>query len=116
MKVADDYVIGGEYFEQETQTANIFLNESPQNLGNSHLSPGVTAQTMSHCNHEDVAEILKELKFMSNRLRREDELSQIVAEWRFAAMVVDRLCLVLFSTFTIVSTLVCVTSVPHLLV
>lgn len=65
---------------------------------------------------EEINAILQEMKFLTNRLRREDEVGDIVNEWRGAAMVIDRLCLILFTAFTIVSTLVCITSAPHLIV
>jgi len=35
-----------------------------------------------------------------------------VNDWRFAAMVVDRLCLCLFTVFTVVSTLTILLSAP----
>lgn len=70
----------------------------------------------SSASSEEINAILQEMKFLTNRLRREDEVGDIVNEWRGAAMVIDRLCLILFTAFTIVSTLVCITSAPHLVV
>ncbi|XP_064461455.1 neuronal acetylcholine receptor subunit alpha-7-like isoform X2 [Ornithodoros turicata] len=58
--------------------------------------------------------ILRELRFITNRMRKDEEVKEIVNEWRFAAMVVDRVCLILFSLFTIVSTCACLFSAPHL--
>lgn len=70
----------------------------------------------SSTNSEEISAILQEMKFLTNRLRREDEVGDIVNEWRGAAMVIDRLCLILFTAFTIMSTLICITSAPHLVV
>ncbi len=83
---------------------------------------------------EDSA-VLRELRFITDRMRKsdwEDEVGamihtdpilrgfylkkvsqslilpifvQMVNDWRFAAMVVDRICLILFSTFLVASTL-----------
>lgn len=44
-----------------------------------------------------IAEILKELKFITSRLKTEDLEKSIVADWKFAAMCVDRLCLIIFT-------------------
>lgn len=70
----------------------------------------------SSAKSEEISAILQEMKFLTNRLRREDEVGDIVNEWRGAAMVIDRLCLILFTAFTIMSTLICITSAPHLVV
>lgn len=60
-------------------------------------------------------EIMQEMRFITNRYRREDDLSDIIGEWKFAAIVIDRLCLILFSTFAVISTAVCLLSAPHLM-
>ena len=59
--------------------------------------------------------IMQELRFITNRLRRDDELGDIIGEWKFAAIVIDRLCLIMFSTFAIISLGVCLMSAPHLI-
>ncbi|XP_003373299.1 putative Low-density lipoprotein receptor domain class A [Trichinella spiralis] len=47
----------------------------------------------------DLAAILKELRYITDRMRKEDEEHEIISDWKFAAMAVDRLCLVIFTTF-----------------
>lgn len=47
------------------------------------------------------------------QLRKEDETSEITKDWKFAAMVVDRLCLIIFTLFTIISTLAVLFSAPN---
>ena len=42
--------------------------------------------------------ILKELKFITNRMKLHDEEEEIIGDWKFAAMVIDRF--VLFCTCT----------------
>ena len=60
-------------------------------------------------------EVMQELRFITNRLRREDDLSDIIGEWKFAAIVIDRLCLIVFSSFAVISTADCLLSAPHLI-
>lgn len=47
------------------------------------------------------------------QLRSEDEKGEITKDWKFAAMVVDRLCLIIFTLFTIISTVAVLFSAPN---
>lgn len=42
------------------------------------------------CTHKDLHYILKELQFITNRMKKADEDAEVVSDWKFAAMVVDR--------------------------
>ena len=53
---------------------------------------------------------------MTNRLKAMDEENEIESDWKFAAMVIDRFCLITFTTFTIVTTIAVLFSAPHILV
>ena len=53
---------------------------------------------------------------MTNRLKAMDEENEIESDWKFAAMVIDRCCLIIFTTFTIVTTIAVLFSAPHILV
>jgi len=61
-------------------------------------------------------EILLEMKFITDRLRQEDDTKELIAEWRYAATVLDRVCLILFSLFTVLSLAICLYSAPQLIV
>jgi len=58
-------------------------------------------------------EILYELRLLTGRLRDDEMRLAICSDWKFAAMVIDRFCLMLFTVFTIVSTCVILFSAPH---
>lgn len=45
------------------------------------------------CSHKDLHYILKELQFITNRMKKADEEAELISDWKFAAMVVDRLVL-----------------------
>lgn len=79
------------------------------------LGPG-GASTVHACVHSsrELNSILRELRFITSRMRKDEEEKEIVGEWKFAAMVVDRVCLIIFSGFTIISTCACLFSAPHL--
>lgn len=62
----------------------------------------------------ELTAILREMRFITGRMRREDKTNDIIAEWKYAAMVVDRVCLIVFTLFTVLSTCICLFSAPHL--
>lgn len=39
---------------------------------------------------EELHTILKELRFITDRMKKADEGDEIISDWKFAAMVVDR--------------------------
>ena len=59
---------------------------------------------------------MKELKFITNRMKEMDEENEIVSDWKFAAMVIDRFCLITFTSFTLATTLAVLLSAPHIIV
>lgn len=46
--------------------------------------------SMSGCTHKDLHLILKELQFITGRMRKADDEAELISDWKFAAMVVDR--------------------------
>nr|XP_014284142.1 neuronal acetylcholine receptor subunit alpha-7 isoform X1 [Halyomorpha halys] len=60
--------------------------------------------------------ILRELQFITSRMRKADEEAELISDWKFAAMVVDRVCLIIFSLFTIIATVIVLISAPHIIV
>jgi hypothetical protein len=62
-----------------------------------------------------LAAILGELRALTGKLREEDDRQALCSDWKFAAMVVDRVCLVFFSVFTAVSTFAIIFAAPHVI-
>ena len=60
--------------------------------------------------------ILKEIRIITDRIREDDEASAAAGDWKFAAMVLDRMCLIFFTTFTIVATCAVLSVAPHVIV
>lgn len=61
----------------------------------------------------DVSRILEEVQYIARRLREHDAAAAVSGEWKFAAAVVDRLCLVAFSLFSIVCTFSILMAAPN---
>ncbi|KAG7235907.1 hypothetical protein INR49_001887, partial [Caranx melampygus] len=57
--------------------------------------------------------ILEEVRYIARRFRGQDEEETVCNEWKFAAAVIDRLCLVAFSLFTILCTIGILMSAPN---
>ena len=53
---------------------------------------------------------------ITDKIKDDEESASIEADWKFAAMVLDRLCLVFFTVFTIVATLAVLAAAPHVIV
>ena len=61
----------------------------------------------------ELAKILDEVHFIAKRFRDQDEDELVCNEWKFAASVIDRLCLMAFSLFTILCTIGILMSAPN---
>lgn len=66
--------------------------------------------------HRELVNILKEIRVISDKIRSEDDAASIENDWKFAAMVLDRICLITFSLFTVVATVAVLAAAPHVIV
>jgi len=62
----------------------------------------------------ELLSILRELQFMTAAMKEEDEGNDEMNEWKFAAMVIDRLCLWVFTIYLAVATLAIFFQSPNL--
>ncbi len=70
------------------------------------LLPGAQAPSVSSGPGEsELSKILDEVQYIAKRFRDQDEGESMCNEWKFAASVIDRLCLMAFSLFTILCTI-----------
>lgn len=65
---------------------------------------------------KDLMNILSELRYITSKIKDSDDQMEIKMDWKFAAMVVDRLCLITFSLYTLIATVVIMLSAPHILI
>uniref|UniRef100_A0A8C6KKF9 Neuronal acetylcholine receptor subunit alpha-7 n=1 Tax=Nothobranchius furzeri TaxID=105023 RepID=A0A8C6KKF9_NOTFU len=77
--------------------------------GGSHLN----SSSQPDIHSDQISRILEEVQYIANRFREQDEGEDICSEWKFAAAVVDRLCLVAFSLFSIICTFTILMSAPN---
>ena len=84
---------------------------SSGNLSDENTNPGPM-----HPLHRELCLILKEIKVITDKIRDDEESSAVESDWKFAAMVLDRLCLVVYTLFTIVATVAMLATAPHVFV
>ncbi|CAH8866811.1 unnamed protein product [Trichobilharzia szidati] len=82
-------------------------------------SPGANQSASGQSQFEtiykaDLEFIITELRFITKKLRDDEQESLVSLEWKFAARVIDRFCLVIFSVFNIVATFAILCSAPNL--
>ena len=53
---------------------------------------------------------------IADKIRLDAEAARVESEWKFAAMVLDRLCLFAFTAFTMVLSASVLISAPHVFV
>ena len=110
-------------FRQIQAMASTPHNGSSQRLiGRSYEEggPGAPPHTphSQYCfnNTRELQNILKELRYITANMKETEENNEIIMDWKFAAMVVDRFCLITFTLYTVVSTIVVMMSAPHIVV
>lgn len=110
---SDPGVRQGVTRRQPPPATSVFYVENHQapskerRLQGSDCSPG----EVSRC--ALLGEILAELRRINAKLEKDEEAKESCNDWKFAAMVIDRLCLFVFTTFTVVSTFAILFSAPH---
>ena len=82
----------------------------------SSVTPQPPATTNSSSVPRELSMILKELKVVMDKIREDEEAATVVGDWKFAAMVLDRLCLITFTVFTIIATLAVLAAAPNVIV
>ncbi|XP_063324118.1 LOW QUALITY PROTEIN: CHRNA7-FAM7A fusion protein-like [Pelmatolapia mariae] len=80
----------------------------PELLCSRLIGGGVGAEEDTELN-----QILEEVRYIAGRFRGQDEEEPVCSEWKFTAAVIDRLCLVPFSLFTILCTIGILMSAPN---
>jgi len=65
---------------------------------------------------KEIKQMLKEMRYITKRMRDKDEEEVVINDWKFAAMVIDRFCLFGLTLYTILTTFILLTSAPHIVV
>lgn len=58
----------------------------------------------------------KYFQIITDQLKDDEVNVKVTNDWKFAAMVIDRMCLIIFTLFTIIATITVLFSAPHIIV
>lgn len=103
--------IDSNHHNNSTPPSYVKLTHICEEFGVKKSSPN----SLSRHSRPELIQILRELRFITERMRREDEDEEITNDFKFAAIVVDRLCLIAFSSFLLISTCAILFAAPHLI-
>ncbi|XP_037103164.1 neuronal acetylcholine receptor subunit alpha-7-like [Syngnathus acus] len=66
-----------------------------------------------HSHEPEIAKILDEVRYIAKRFREQQQGKTTCSDWKFAAVVIDRLCFVIFLLFIVLFTLGIFVSAPN---
>ncbi|CAK9813829.1 Neuronal acetylcholine receptor subunit alpha-7 [Anthophora plagiata] len=96
------------------------ISHTPHHHQHPPETPGPQVETILQnacfCARYELVLILKEIKIITDQLKSEELNSKVTNDWKFAAMVIDRMCLIIFTLFTIIATISVLLSAPHIIV
>nr|QQY02523.1 nicotinic acetylcholine receptor alpha subunit-2 [Cryptocotyle lingua] len=86
--------------------------QSDDSLAEPVKSPLSTALLRTY--RTDLEQIVTELRFITSKMRDDEKEALVSLEWKFAARVIDRFCLIVFGIFNLLATAVILFSAPNL--
>lgn len=94
-------------YHHQNENGGTSLRRENSNLSQSETS-GDTAAALSYLSKGDtlrksLGSILKELRTITQKLKEDEDDEGKALDWKFAAMVIDRLCMVVFAVATLLS-------------
>lgn len=94
------------------------LSHRTYNNGAASTSSPAASESRSVCNYSarELQLILQEVRYITDFMRKQQEDQEVINDWKYAAMVVDRFCLIVFTFFTLVATIAVLYSAPHIIV
>ncbi|CAG7822727.1 unnamed protein product [Allacma fusca] len=96
--------------------ANVLDMDDDIRMSSSYLRMDTDVSSSCALAQRDLQSILRELRFITGRMKKAEDDAEVVGDWKFAAMVVDRICLIVFTSFTIIATIAVLCSAPHIIV
>ncbi|XP_050538115.1 acetylcholine receptor subunit alpha-type acr-16 isoform X3 [Daktulosphaira vitifoliae] len=92
------------------------LSHRTFNCGASTSSPASEARSICNYSARELQLILHEVRYITDYMKKQQDDQEVINDWKYAAMVVDRFCLLVFTFFTIVATVAVLYSAPHIIV
>ena len=74
---------------------------------------GIRTEADGATRTEILAAVLNEIRFITRRMKDDAKATQETNDWKWAAMVIDRLCFWVFTVYLTVATIVIFSSASH---
>ena len=62
----------------------------------------------------ELSSILEEIRVITTKIREDGEADEETNDWKWAAMVIDRLCFWVFSAYLVIATIAVFIKAPHI--
>ncbi|XP_025416890.1 acetylcholine receptor subunit alpha-type acr-16-like isoform X1 [Sipha flava] len=98
--------------------ASVLSHRAAYNNGAAASTSSPASESKTVCNYSarELQLILQEVRHITDYMRKQEEDQEVINDWKYAAMVVDRFCLIVFTFFTLVATVAVLYSAPHIIV
>uniref|UniRef100_A0A2S2QPY4 Acetylcholine receptor subunit alpha-type acr-16 n=1 Tax=Sipha flava TaxID=143950 RepID=A0A2S2QPY4_9HEMI len=98
--------------------ASVLSHRAAYNNGAAASTSSPASESRTVCNYSarELQLILQEVRHITDYMRKQEEDQEVINDWKYAAMVVDRFCLIVFTFFTLVATVAVLYSAPHIIV
>ncbi|XP_015370105.1 PREDICTED: neuronal acetylcholine receptor subunit alpha-7-like [Diuraphis noxia] len=96
--------------------ASVLSHRVYNNGAASSSSPASESRSVCNYSAKELQLILQEVRYITDHMRKQQDDQEVINDWKYAAMVVDRFCLIVFTFFTLVATVAVMYSAPHIIV
>ena len=101
--------INSEYRTQYTSTVNNHSTPTHASQFLNNFDDGLKSTVKG-----ELLAILSELRFITHRMKEGNDSQDEINEWKFAAMVIDRLCFWIFTAYLVITTVAIFFNAPHI--
>ncbi|CAF3045325.1 unnamed protein product [Rotaria socialis] len=105
--------IDKQLYQKSSDQLLIPMMNHIENSSDNHESNDLLLAYDMNTFRSDIRIIMHELKYLADHIRKEEEDDDTSQDWKFSAMVIDRLCLILFSILTSIFSYVTLFSAPN---
>ena len=89
------------------------LGPTPQHTDEQDATSNIASLHKRNTDASQLCTIVSQLNLLTNYLRQQEKFDDESQDWKFVAMVIDRLCLILFTILMIVFTSLTLLSAPN---
>ena len=78
-----------------------------------HMQAPANDKTECSLKLSDVQAVMNELRYITNKIKEDDKKEEETNDWKWAAMIIDRLCFWIFAAYLLIGTMVLFYRIPR---